>query len=76
MKRFEEFIFTVLGDPKKRLYVMLITLFAFMGAVMMLPTKVVLAKMLPGKSANTFTVYVDTPSGSSIEQTHAVTDCA
>jgi len=35
----------------------------------------VLAKMLPGKSANTFSVYVDTPAGSSIEQTKAVSSC-
>ena len=41
----------------------------------MFPTKLVLAKMLPGKSDNTFSIYVDTPTGSSIEQTKAVSDC-
>jgi len=35
----------------------------------------VLAKMLPGKSANTFSVYVDTPTGSSIEQTKQMSSC-
>jgi multidrug efflux pump subunit AcrB len=41
----------------------------------MFPTKMVLAKMLPGKSANTFSVYVDTPTGSSIAQTKKVSSC-
>jgi multidrug efflux pump subunit AcrB len=31
--------------------------------------------MLPGKSANTFTIYVDTPTNSSIKQTQTVTSC-
>jgi multidrug efflux pump subunit AcrB len=31
--------------------------------------------MLPGKSTNTFSVYIDTPSGSSIEQTQKVASC-
>ena len=35
----------------------------------------VLAKMLPGKSDNTFSIYIDTPTGSSIEQTKEVSSC-
>jgi len=31
--------------------------------------------MLPGKSANTFSIYVDTPAGSGIEQTKKVSEC-
>jgi multidrug efflux pump subunit AcrB len=45
------------------------------GSIMMFPTKLVLAKMLPGKSTNTFTIYVDAPKGSSIDQTKSVTQC-
>jgi multidrug efflux pump subunit AcrB len=41
----------------------------------MFPNKMVLAKMLPGKSDNTFSIYVDTPTGSSIEQTKEVSSC-
>jgi multidrug efflux pump subunit AcrB len=48
---------------------------ALVLSIMMLPAKLVLAKMLPGKSANTYSIYVDTPSGSSIEETKKVTEC-
>jgi multidrug efflux pump subunit AcrB len=48
---------------------------AFVVAIMMIPTKLVLAKMLPGKSANTFSIYVDTPENSSAQQTSEVTSC-
>jgi len=41
----------------------------------MFPTKMVLAKMLPGKSDNTFSIYIDTPTGSSIEETKKVSSC-
>ena len=75
MKRFETFLLGVLNDPKKQRITLLATLLAFILSVMMLPTQIVLAKMLPGKSANTFSIYVDTPVGSSIEQTEAVTNC-
>jgi len=37
--------------------------------------KLVLAKMLPGKSDNTYSIYIDTPTGSSIEQTKTVAEC-
>jgi multidrug efflux pump subunit AcrB len=45
------------------------------AAVMMIPTKLVLARMLPGKSANTMTIYVDTATNASIQQTESVTSC-
>jgi multidrug efflux pump subunit AcrB len=73
--RFELFIFNILNSKSKKLLVILLTLLALAASVMMLPTKLVLAKMLPGKSANTFTIYVDTPSGSSINETQKVTQC-
>ncbi len=75
MKLFEKIIYSILNSKFKKFLVLLITLLAFVGSVMMLPTKIVLAKMLPGKSANTYSVYVDTPTGSSIEQTKKVTVC-
>lgn len=52
-----------------------IVIFSMIGAIMMLPSKLVLAKMLPGKSANTFTIYIDTATNASIEETKKVTTC-
>ncbi len=75
MKLFEKIIYSILNSKFKKFLVLFITFLAFVGSVMMLPTKIVLAKMLPGKSANTYSVYIDTPTGSSIEQTHMVTQC-
>ena len=73
--RFENFIYEILQSKTKKLVVILLVLAALVGSIMMLPTKLVLAKMLPGKSTNTFTIYVDTPTGSSVEQTKTVTSC-
>jgi multidrug efflux pump subunit AcrB len=41
----------------------------------MFPTKAVLAKMLPGKSDDTFSVYIDAPTGSSYLQTNSINEC-
>ncbi len=75
MKWLEKFIYSVNGKRRKRMMVIIITFVALAASIMMLPTKLVLARMLPGKSANTFSIYVDAPTGSSIEQTHEITDC-
>ncbi len=75
MKFFEDFVYSILGSKKKKTLVILLTFLAFVGSIMMLPTKLVLAKMLPGKSANTYSVYVDAPTGSSIEETKAISEC-
>lgn len=75
MKWLEKLIYNINGSKSKRTMVIIITLAALGATVMMLPTKLVLARMLPGKSANTFSIYVDAPAGSSIEQTHEITDC-
>jgi multidrug efflux pump subunit AcrB len=75
MKWLEKLIYNINGSKSKRWMVIIFTLVALGATIMMLPTKLVLARMLPGKSANTFSVYVDAPSGSSIEQTHQITDC-
>jgi len=75
MKGLEHFIYTILGSKKKKRLVIILTAVAFFGTLMMFPTKMVRAKMLPGKSDNTFSIYVDTPTGSSIEQTRQVSEC-
>jgi multidrug efflux pump subunit AcrB len=72
---FENFVYNILNSKSKKLLVILITLAFLVGSVMMFPSKIVLAKMLPGKSTNTFSIYIDTPSGSSIEQTRDVANC-
>jgi multidrug efflux pump subunit AcrB len=75
MKKLEQFIFSILQSRSKKMLVLLITLLAFIGSLMMFPTKAVLAKMLPGKSDDTFSVYVDAPTGSSYLQTNSVNEC-
>jgi len=75
MKWLENFIFSVNGSRFKRWLVIILTLVALVATIMMLPTKLVLARMLPGKSANTFSIYVDAPSGSSIEETSKISNC-
>jgi len=42
---------------------------------MIAPSKMVLAKMLPGKNNDTFTIYTTLAEGSSIEHTREVTEC-
>ncbi len=75
MKRFESFIYNILGSKAKHWLVIGLTLAALAGSIAMLPTKIVLAKMLPGKSANSFSVYIHTPTDSSIEETRQVGEC-
>ena len=75
MKKFENFIFWILASKFRKFLVILLTIIAFFASLLMFPSGAVLARMLPGKSAATFSVYVDTPTGSSIEQTKKVTSC-
>jgi len=75
MKNLEKFIYAILDSKYKKKLVIFLTASAFFLSLMMFPTKMVLAKMLPGKSANTFSIYVDTPAGSGIEQTKKVSEC-
>ena len=75
MQKFEQFIHSILVEERKQKLVLLFTLLAFFAAVMMFPTKIVLAKMLPGKSTNTFSIYIDLPNGSSYQGTNAVNAC-
>lgn len=73
--KFEAFIHTILISKSKKTIVIVTTLLFLALSIMMFPTKIVLAKMLPGKSTNTFTIYIDTPTGSSISETKKVSDC-
>lgn len=75
MKKFENFIYWVLESKFRKTMVILITIVSFFFSLLMFPTGGVLARMLPGKSANTYSIYVDTPAGSSIQQTKKVTNC-
>ena len=74
--KFETVIFSTIKSPAKRRAVLFATLIAFILSVLMVaPTKMVLAKMLPGKNNDTFNIYVTLPTGSSITQTKEVTEC-
>ncbi len=76
MKMYEKFVYAIINSRFNKFAVIVITLLALLGSVLMIaPTKIVLVKMLPGKSANTYSAYVDLPSGSSIEQTKKVGKC-
>jgi multidrug efflux pump subunit AcrB len=75
MSKLEGLIYSILDKKSKKILVIVLTILAFFGSLMMFPTQMVLAKMLPGKSDNTFSVYVDTPTGSSIEQTKSMSSC-
>jgi len=75
MHKFEEIIYSILNSKFKKFLVLFITFLAFVGSLMLFPSKLVLAKMLPGKSANTYSIYVDLPNGSSYLETSKVTTC-
>ena len=75
MSKLEGLIYNILDKKSKKTLVVVLTILAFFGSLMMFPTQMVLAKMLPGKSDNTFSVYVDTPTGSSIDQTKDMSTC-
>ena len=75
MKKFENFIYNILKSKTKKTLVIILTAVAFFATLLMFPSKAVLAKMLPGKSDNTYSIYIDTPTGSSIEQTRKVAQC-
>jgi len=75
VKWLEKLVYSIIGSGFKRWMVILLTIVALILSIMMLPSKLVLARMLPGKSANTFSIYVDTPTGSSISETRNAVDC-
>ena len=75
MSRLEKFVYSILESKAKKFLVITLTLVALVLSILMIPTNLVKARMLPGKSANTFSIYIDTPTGSSKEQTKQVSDC-
>jgi len=75
MKKFQNFVHNIIKSKVKKTLVIVLTAVAFFASLLMFPSKLVLAKMLPGKSDNTYSIYVDTPTASSIEQTKKVTSC-
>jgi len=75
-EKFEQLVYKGVQSSLQRKLILFGTLIAFILSVLMIaPTKMVLAKMLPGKNNDTFSIYVKLPSGSSIEQTQQVTTC-
>lgn len=74
-QKFENYLLGILQSPQRKKMVLWMTLGAFLLSVAMIPTKLVLAKMLPGKNNDTYTIYLDLPKGSSIEQTSKVSEC-
>lgn len=71
----EKIVYRIINSKRNKWIVTLIVLLSMGAAVMMIPTNLVLARMLPGKSANTMTVYVDTATNASIKETESVTTC-
>ena len=71
----EKIVYKIISSKRNKWIVTFIVLFSMGAAVMMIPTKLVLARMLPGKSANTMSIYVDTATNASIKETESVTTC-
>lgn len=74
-KKLENYLLDILNTPSKKKKVLWGTLGAFIVSVALIPSELVLAKMLPGKNNDTYTVYIDLPGGSSVEQTRDVSEC-
>ena len=75
-KKFENAVSAGIQSGVQRKIILFGTLIAFILSILMIaPYKMVLAKMLPGKNNDTFTIYATLANGSSIEQTKDVTDC-
>jgi multidrug efflux pump subunit AcrB len=73
--KFEQLVYRGLDSSFQKSFAIIGTLVVLVLSVMMIPSELVLAKMLPGKNNNTFNVYIDLPTGSSISQTRVVAEC-
>jgi multidrug efflux pump subunit AcrB len=71
----EQIIYNILEDKSKKLLIYIVALILFLGSILMIPTELVKAKMLPGKDSDTFTIYVDLPKGKSVTEVKEVTSC-
>lgn len=75
-EKFNTIVLNGIKSQKQRKFILIGTLVAFILSVLMIaPSQIVLAKMLPGKNNDTFTIYTSLAEGSSIQQTKKVTDC-
>ncbi|HIP14549.1 MAG TPA: efflux RND transporter permease subunit [Sulfurimonas autotrophica] len=75
-KKFEKLVLNGIQSSAQRKFILLGTLMAFILSILLIaPTEIVKAKMLPGKNNDTFNIYVKLPTGSSIQQTQQVTQC-
>jgi multidrug efflux pump subunit AcrB len=74
-KKFERAVLLGIQNRSKRKIILIGTFIAFILSIMMIPTGLVLVKMLPEKDSNTFNIYVKLPAGSSIHETQKVTTC-
>ncbi len=74
-KKFEKAVLNGVQSKSQRKFILIGTIVALILSVMMIPTELVLAKMLPGKNNDTYNIYVKLPDGSSIEQTTSVSNC-
>ena len=73
--KFEAILHNILESKSKKRFILIASLVVFILSLMMFPTQLVLAKMLPGKNNDTFNIYIDLPEGSSIQQTQRVSEC-
>ncbi len=70
-----KFLLSLLNSKAKKTAMLMLILVSFGAAVMMIPSEIVLAKMLPGKNNDTFTITIDLPNGSSIIETEMLSSC-
>jgi multidrug efflux pump subunit AcrB len=71
----EQIIYNILENKSKKLLIYIVAVILFLGSILMIPTELVKAKMLPGKDSDTFTIYVDLPKGKSVTEAKEVTSC-
>ena len=71
----EKSILNILENPKKKTIIFAAMIGLFLFSIATFPLEIVKAKMLPGKDSNTFSLYVDLPTGSAIKDTREVTAC-
>ncbi|MFY9142058.1 efflux RND transporter permease subunit, partial [Sulfuricurvum sp.] len=74
-KFIEKTVLKILHSDRNQKGIILATLIIVGISIMMFPTMLVKAKLLPKPTADYFTIYVDLPSGKSIEETKKVTEC-
>lgn len=75
LKKLKLLVLNILRSPAKKRLILLETFIALALTLLLIPTGLVEVKMLPGKNNDTFSIYIDLPEGSSIEQTKKVCDC-